>query len=121
MPSAREHARQVRAYDDTYLTCRDLRHVWQLVGFYRSPGGIVRRLLDCQRCGTQRHDRWRTDGQREPSSYSYAESYQMQDGMDTYEVRREVLHRATIYKSEADMIAALTASGKPKVRRNGAS
>lgn len=117
MPSQREHAKQVRQYDDVYLTCRDLRHRWQLVGFYRSPDGLVRRLLDCERCGTQRADRWRLSGEREPSSYSYVDGYSVEEGMDTYEVRKEVLHRATIYNSEAAMIAALTNSGTPKVRR----
>lgn len=118
MPNQRDHAKQVKAYDDTYLTCRDLRHVWQLVGYYRSPGGIVRRLLDCQRCGTQRADRWRPNGEREASSYSYADAYQIESGFDTYEVRKEVMSRATIYQSEAAMIAALTDAGTPRVRRN---
>ena len=117
MPSARKHAQEVRTYDDVFLTCRDLRHVWQLVGFYRSDNGVVRRLLDCARCGTQRQDRWRMNGERESSSYSYAEQYQMQNGFDTFEVRKEVMHRATIYPSEAAMVAALTAGGTPKVRR----
>ena len=119
MPTPREHAKQVRAYDDTYLLCRDLRHVWQLVGFYRGTDGTVRRLLDCERCGTERADRWKQSGERVSSSYSYADEYQVPDGFDAYEVRLEVMHRATIYKSEAQMIEALTKAGSPKVRRNG--
>jgi len=114
--SPRQHAKQVRSYDDTYLTCRDLRHVWEVVGFYRADG-IVRRLLDCQRCGTQRDDKWTQSGERVASSYSYADEYQLRGGMDTYEVRLEVMHRATIYKSQAAMVAALTEAGTPRVRR----
>ena len=117
MPTDRQHAKQVRGYDDVYLTCRDLRHDWGIVGFYRSPDGVVRRLLDCARCGTQRQDRWRLSGERESSSYSYPDDYRVQDGFDTWEVRKEVLSRATIYNNEAAMVAALTKSGTPKVRR----
>lgn len=113
------HDKAVRAYDDVFLTCRDLRHVWRLVGYYRE-GGTVRRLLDCSRCGTQRNDRWLPNGERVASSYSYAEQYQMQGGMDAWEVRREAMHRATIYNSEDQMIHALTAATRtPKVRRSG--
>lgn len=46
----------------------------------------------------------------------------MANGFDTWEVRKEVMSRATIYADESHMIAALTAGGTPKVRRvNGGS
>lgn len=113
-----KHQKAVRNYDDVYLTCRDLRHVWRLVGYYRE-GGSVRRVLDCERCGTQRNDKWMPNGERVTSSYSYAEQYQMEAGMGTWEVRLESMRRATIYTSEDHMIQALTSGGVPKVRRNG--
>ena len=116
--SPRQHAKEVRGYEDDYLTCRDLRHLWRVVGYYRSPGGLIQRLLDCERCGTQREDRWRASGERENPRYSYVDGYQMKDGLDTWEVRKEVISRATVHKDQAAMIAAVTqASGTPKVRR----
>lgn len=113
-----KHAEVVHSYDDVFLACRDLRHVWQVVGFYRLPGGLVRRVLDCARCGTQRADKWRTNGEREPSGYSYVDGYQLSGGFDTWEVRKEVMSRATIYKDEREMIAALSSGGTPRVRRS---
>ena len=114
---SRKHAEIVHGYDDTYLACRDLRHVWQLVGFYRSNGS-VRRVLDCGRCGTQRADTWKVNGERVSSAYSYVEGYQVPDGgMDSFEVRKEVLTRATIYKDERDMVAALTTPKSTKLKR----
>lgn len=110
-----KHQTAVRNYDDVFLTCRDLRHVWRLVGYYRD-NGAVRRLLDCERCGTQRNDRWSQSGERIASSYNYAEQYRMEGGMDAVEVRREAMHRATIYTSEDQMIHALTAGGRPQAR-----
>lgn len=112
-----KHQQAVRQYDDVYLTCRDLRHVWSLVGYYRD-NGVVRRLLDCERCGTQRNDQWKANGERVASSYRYAEQYVMEGGMDAWEVRREAMHRATIFSSEDHMIQALTSGGRPQVRRD---
>lgn len=116
MTKSQKHTTTTRQYDDTYLDCRDLRHPWKVVGFYRQAGDI-RRILECTRCGTQRNDHWHSDGQREPSSYSYAEGYQVEGGFDTYEVRREVIRRATIFKSIQHLLDAATAEGTPKVRR----
>ena len=112
-----KHTEAVSGYDDVFLACRDLRHTWQVVGFYRLPGGLVRRVLDCERCGTQRADRWRTNGEREPSSYSYVDGYQLTGGFDTWEVRKEVMSRATVYKDERAMIDALSGGGTPRLRR----
>jgi hypothetical protein len=112
-----KHTETVKSYDDTFLDCRDLRHTWRVVGYYRRDG-VVRRVIECVRgCGTQRVDNWKRDGQRLQPVYSYANGYQVEGGMDTYEVRREVMRRATIFASEKAMVEALTASGKPRVKR----
>ena len=112
-----KHNEVVREYDGTFLDCRDLRHTWKCVGYYRVDGR-VRRLLECVRgCGTQRHDHWKQDGERLQPAYSYANGYQVEGGMDTWEVRREVMRRATIFTSEQAMLDALTKAGAPRVKR----
>ena len=102
-----------KLYDDVFLACRDLRHPWELVGYYRQDG-VVRRILECARCGTQRHDKWHNDGEREPSHYNYVEDYQVEGGFDTWAVRREVIRRAKVHSSLEAMLAA---SGKVRSAR----
>jgi hypothetical protein len=99
-------------YDDTYLGCRDHGHVWDVVGYYRLDGQI-RRRMDCLRCGTERLDRWGSNGARFGSSYAYVEDYRVPEDDDgsrvtTVDVRLEVLARATVYASHDDMLAAMT-------------
>jgi hypothetical protein len=103
----------LKGYDDTYLDCRDLRHVWRSVGYWREPDGIVARLLRCQRCETERTDRWdRTSFDRHPSRYHYAKGYEiaMADGQqrtDAHDVRAEAVRRATVYANESSMLDSL--------------
>lgn len=106
----------VHEYDDVYLTCRGLQHVWRVVGFYRNNGS-VRRVLDCERCGTQRSDDWRLNGERWPSRYQYAPGYQLKGvHVALSDVRREMISRATIFDSESQMIEALTSNGRKRKR-----
>lgn len=98
----------VHEYDDVYLTCRDLRHQWRLVGFFRQ-NGTIHRVLDCDRCGTQRGDVWRPNGERVRNQYAYAEGYRIEGvNVSQFDVRREVMSRAKVYASESDMVQALT-------------
>ena len=104
----------VHEYDDVYLMCRDLRHVWRLVGFYRQ-NGTIHRVLDCERCTTQRADVWRPSGERVRSNYVYVDGYKLEGvNVDLSDVRREVMSRATVFPSETDMVAALTNGSKRK-------
>jgi hypothetical protein len=95
------------SYPQTFLECRDIRHPWQIVGYYHQGGEIVR-TLTCPRCGTDRRDYWSPGGMRRRNVYSYADGYRIGDGgVSMFEVRQEVLHRVTVYENEDDMNASL--------------
>jgi hypothetical protein len=102
----------LRAYDEDYLLCRNLGHVWSVVGYYRAPDGITARLLTCDRCETERTDRWTArTGERHQGRYRYAGSYQMGgfdgDRASATDVRVEVMRRATVYANEESMLASV--------------
>ena len=99
---------RLRGYGEEYLHCRNLGHVWRAVGYFQGEG-VIKRRLECQRCETERTDRWEHDGSRRSGSSRYAEGYRL-EGMApaSTQVRLELLRRATIYRSEADMLHALT-------------
>ena len=109
-----EAASGLRGYDENYLQCRrgNLGHTWELVGYFRGAVGEVRRDLVCERCGTERRDRWlRGSGERLPSAYRYAPDYRVEaDGkrVGAAEVRLEVIRRATVYANETQMLNHLT-------------
>jgi hypothetical protein len=96
-------------YDGVYLDCRNLGHVWRIAGYYREGDAVLRRL-ECQRCGTERTDRWRRDGFRPSARYHYVDGYRMTEGepVTPTDVRAEMMRRATIYKSQEEMLAAMT-------------
>jgi hypothetical protein len=99
---------RLAGYDGTYLNCRNLGHVWGTVGFFELAG-VVRRRLTCQRCDTDRTDRWERNGFRRSSSYDYVDGYRLEgDAPKPVEVRLELMRRATIYRSEDEMLAAIT-------------
>lgn len=90
-------------YDERYLTCRDLRHTWQNRGYYRADG-LIRRKLTCDRCGATRIDGWRDNGERVNPSYEHPEGYVLQGGhVKGIDVRREQLHRITVFDSLEDL------------------
>lgn len=102
-------------YDADYLECRrgNLGHLWRAVGYFRGERAETLRLVECQRCETTRVDRWGRGGvERLPSRYHYGEGYRLPGTQpDTAAIRGEVLRRATVYASEADMLAAITNGG----------
>ena len=51
-------ANPLRELPDEYLACRDLRHAWEELGYFRERGGggAIIRKLQCLRCGTLRRD-----------------------------------------------------------------
>jgi hypothetical protein len=95
------------SYPDKYLTCRDIRHHWQVVGYYHANGEIVR-TVTCRNCGTDRRDYWSPGGMRRRNVYSYPDDYRIGDGgVSMFEVRQEVLSRVTVYETEDQMNASL--------------
>ena len=102
----------LRGYDDTYLLCRNLGHVWEVLGYYRGDAGEVRRTLRCARCETERTDRWlRGTGERLQGHYKYGPEYRLEvEGghMPAVDVRLEVIRRATVYANESQMLNSLT-------------
>jgi hypothetical protein len=99
---------QLQSYPDEYLECRQMGHQWHRVGYFES-GGLVKRRITCQRCDTDRTDRWERDGLRRSPSYSYPQEYRLQGfNPPAQALRVETMRRATIYESEEAMLAALT-------------
>lgn len=112
----------VHNLDEAYLECRDLRHPWQLMGYFRI-GSAVARQLSCPKCHTIRKDVWTAGGERLSSGYTYPEGYQVKGsggGIRPDMVRREVLSRveANIYDSEHSMFENMV-QGTKRRSRNG--
>jgi hypothetical protein len=101
--------RLLRDYDADYLVCRNLGHRWVLFGWFTKLGEVHRKL-DCERCDAERTDRWTRNGMRLGNRYLYPDGYRAQADapVTAADVRVEMLRRATVYKSEADMLAAIT-------------
>jgi hypothetical protein len=109
-PSAREVSAALQEYDEDYLLCRNLGHVWRILGYFRGATGLTMRRLECQRCETVRLDKWATrGGERIGATYRYGSDYRLEGVQPAAAaVRVEVLRRATVFASEAEMLAALT-------------
>lgn len=85
------------SYDRRFLACRDLRHAWTEVGYYRDAMGGVHRWLMCSRCGTERYDSWAATVSR---NYDYPSGYLLPgQHIKPAEVRAEVLARVTVHPS----------------------
>jgi hypothetical protein len=101
------------SYPDKYLSCRSIGHQWKVIGLFHQGPDVVRALL-CGRCDMDRHDYWTRGGERLGSRYHQPDGYRIGDGgASTWEVRREVLNRVTVYDSEDRMMAHLM-SGRTK-------
>ena len=105
-------------YDDTHLECRDLRHAWKVIGYYREDGEI-RRQLQCMRCETYGTDRWTAKAERKHRRYAYAEGYLIQHGrkLKPIDFRREVLSRVQVFENEEQMMASLFSSRERRRQR----
>lgn len=105
------------SYDGDYLLCRDLKHPWSVVGYFRQRGE-VRRLLRCPRCEMQRIDRWLPSGERVANQYQAPEGYRIPGGgVTAHDVRRETLSRVTIFENHDDMVKALLNGSTGKRKR----
>lgn len=104
----------LRHYDETYLMCRDLRHKWEVVGYYEG-GGYVHRKLACERCPTTRTDRLERNGHRRHPVYDYPDDYRIGGRVKPVDVLIETLHRVTIYGDEQQLMQSMF--GPPSRRR----
>jgi hypothetical protein len=116
VPEAPADSLELGNYDETYLTCRNLGHVWRIQGWYRAVVEVKRRLF-CDRCGMVRNDTWGLGGDRRSASYHQPEGYRLEHGgASALDVRVEVLRLATVYSTEAEMLASVT-KGAPRGAR----
>lgn len=96
----------LKGYEDKFLDCR-LQHAFVTVGFFHTADGNRRRRLECSRCKAIGHDTFSSLGERvKPRQYNLPPGYSIEGGVELAAVRREVMKRATIFKTEADMLAA---------------
>jgi hypothetical protein len=112
-----EAIKLLRKYDEDFLLCRNLGHLWEIVGYFKAPNGITCRSLACGRCGTERTDRWdAATAERHAPKYAYAEDYRLVwpegEHASAADVRTEVMRRATVYANETTMLAAVIGNGK---------
>lgn len=101
----------IRSYDAKFLACRDFRHVFGVIGYFRSESGVVRRRLKCGRCGALGYDHLNvaTGERRKGRSYKYPDGYLIDGGLKVSAARVESLRRATIYRTEEAMLEAIGA------------
>src|SRR5215471_13408803 len=91
----------LESYDETYLECRNLGHVWRILGYFRGA-------------------RWGLNGDRIGASYHHSEGYLfegLEAPVNAHAVRIEMLHRATIFENEASMLASLETRAPRRPRR----
>lgn len=86
-------------YNGRYLECRDLRHAWVTIGYYRKDGNIARDLR-CSRCTTIRTDVF---GYKKVTSYDYPDEYHLEGTTPMDVVRQEVFQRAVFHDTEIDL------------------
>ena len=114
-PTVDEAKEALVRYDEAFLECRNLGHVWGIRGYFRGARGVVVRALQCGRCETTRQDRWGTNGDRIGAGYTYPEGYRIEGVRVTgSSVRVEMVRRAVVYASEDEMFAALA---PPRARK----
>lgn len=76
-----------------FLECRDMRHAWSVVARWME-GGRRRRLLQCIRCSTRRHDTWL--GFRWNYTYEWPEGYATHEtGLRTVDFRSVLYERVS--------------------------
>lgn len=94
----------LREYDPKYLNCRDLRHAWERKGFFRTPDGTIRQVLQCLRCKAIGNDEFTRSGVRtRPRRYQYRDGYRI-GKLDPVTVRNEVVKRSHVFRSEQQMM-----------------
>ena len=107
----------LREYDRKYLDCRDLHHVWVVIGYFNDPKGIARRM-ECRRCSAVRTQTFGRQYESGGNRYQYPEGY-LTEGVriEGTDVRRAILGSVDVYDSEETLLGSLSA----RRRRRAAS
>lgn len=93
-PEHNDNTLDLTHYEEVFLDCRGLQHVWASVGFFQD-GGYVSRLVRCSRCGTEKIMTMRHNGTLVRSRYEHPEGYLMKgSALSKADVRVETLRRA---------------------------
>ena len=104
----------LRDLPDEFLACRDLRHAWEELGYFREQGsgrgrGPIIRKLRCLRCGTLRRDILSSSfADKTTHYYGHPDGYRL-EGMGRAandEVRREVVKRHKVITLSQDDLRA---------------
>src|SRR5262252_7366326 len=83
----------LKTLGEEYMQCRDLRHHFDIVGYFRDNGHVCRRL-ECPRCTMVAVDTWTASGGRLPRRYYAPDGYYLKGSHVTQQdVRIEVLRR----------------------------
>jgi hypothetical protein len=106
--------RRLRDLSDEFLACRDLRHAWEELGYYRErgsgrAGGPIIRKLRCLRCGTLRRDTLANAfSEKTTHYYGHPDGYRLegQGRLPIDEVRREVVKRWEVLTLDHDDLMA---------------
>jgi hypothetical protein len=100
--------------DLAYLECRDpgIRHRWERLAWFRSDHGVITRQQRCERCGTEKTEKFTSRGNKvfTGNRYTYAKGYLVKKGAPRIfanDVRGELIKRAVIYDTEDSMRLAL--------------
>lgn len=106
--------KQLKDLPDQFLACRDLRHAWEELGYFRErgsgrAGGPIIRKLRCLRCGTLRRDVLSNSfTDKTTHYYGHPDGYRL-EGMGRAameEVRREVVKRHEVITLTPDDLRA---------------
>lgn len=99
----------LRSYDRKFLECRDLHHVWTVIGYFNESAGIAR-LMACRRCGTRRTQTWGRGLEAGGNRYEYPDYY-LTDGVRLTgpDVRRAVLGDVRVWGNREQLDETLTA------------
>jgi hypothetical protein len=104
----------LRKLPDEFLACRDLRHAWEPLGYFRErgsgrTGGPIIRKLRCLRCGTLRRDVLSNSfTEKTTHYYGHPEGYRLEGAGRTAmnDVRQEVVKRQRVVTVTHDELLA---------------
>lgn len=104
--------------EEKFLRCRDLRHSWKEVGYWRDSSGENRRLV-CSGCRTIGYDTWVPGLGKKPRRYEYPDGYRIEGGrIASEDVHEEIMRRVTVYNSQEEMMAALAGGKRVATKRS---
>lgn len=66
-------------YDQNFVECRDMGHVWRRLDAH-PDGDVLIRTLVCERCDTERHESFGRYGEIDTRRYHHQEGYLLPKG-----------------------------------------